>query len=284
MKVASRLAKDFATQHNSSGKLSQNVKDILSKMTEKTRIGKTKSQQSIASKNFSHIRLKSLEKHNTPTKPEPEKHSSVSLEQDNNFKSEIMSTLAATLKKREIQISKSIDKLFESSIAINTEILSVYLEKEVNIINKIAYEYKNRMDEHTDERLNWLRKLQLGLDKYQMTASTLLENLEKNHSQNLRTRKDFMEDMERIHSIHQSEITKLYEEIDKSTEHFHKVMSISVKETQRKSSFTTSQLKSLFEFCIEDGMTIELLDELDVKFYGGEFDKGFDQDMLTTGD
>ncbi|CAB5349675.1 unnamed protein product [Rhizophagus irregularis] len=34
--------------------------------------------------------------------------------------------------------------------------------------------------------------------------------------------------------------------------------------------------------CIEDGMTIELLDELDVKFYGGEFDKGFDQDMLTT--
>lgn len=36
--------------------------------------------------------------------------------------------------------------------------------------------------------------------------------------------------------------------------------------------------------CIEDGMTIELLDELDVKFYGGEFDKGFDQDMLTTGD
>ncbi|CAG8681435.1 22519_t:CDS:2 [Rhizophagus irregularis] len=265
MKVASRLAKDFATQHNSSGKLSQNVKDILSKMTEKTRIGKTKSQQSIASKNFSHIRLKSLEKHNTPTKPEPEKHSSVSLEQDNNFKrklnhSEIMSTLAATLKKREIQISKSIDKLFESSIAINTEILSVYLEKEVNIINKIAYEYKNRMDEHTDERLNWLRKLQLGLDKYQMTASTLLENLEKNHSQNLRTRKDFMEDMERIHSIHQSEITKLYEEIDKSTEHFHKVMSIS------------------------DGMTIELLDELDVKFYGGEFDKGFDQDMLTTGD
>lgn len=31
-----------------------------------------------------------------------------------------------------------------------------------------------------------------------MTASTLLENLEKNHSQNLRTRKDFMEDMERI--------------------------------------------------------------------------------------
>ncbi|RGB29556.1 hypothetical protein C1646_672348 [Rhizophagus diaphanus] len=203
----------------------------------------------------SHIRLQSLEKPNTPTKPKPEKHSSesiISLEQDNNFKrklnhSEIMSALAATLKKREIQISKSIDKLFESSIAINTEILSVYLEKEVNIINKIAYEYKNRMDEHTDERLNWLRKLQLGLDKYQLTASTLLENLEKNHSQNLRTRKDFMEDMERIHSIHQSEITKLYEEIDKSTEHFRKVMSISVKETQRKSSFTTSQLKSLFE-------------------------------------
>jgi hypothetical protein len=48
MKVASRLAKDFTTPHNS---INQNVKDILSKMTGKTRIGKTKSQQPIASKN-----------------------------------------------------------------------------------------------------------------------------------------------------------------------------------------------------------------------------------------
>jgi len=55
-----------------------------------------------------------------------------------------------------------------------------------------------------------------------------------------------MKDMEQIRSIHQSEIAKLYEEIDKSTEHFHKIMSIAVKETQRKPLFA-SQLKSLFE-------------------------------------
>ncbi|GES78271.1 hypothetical protein GLOIN_2v1533841 [Rhizophagus clarus] len=240
MKVASHLAEDFTTPHNSSKKLNQNVKDILSKMTGKTRIGKTKSQQPIASKNSSHIRLH--EKHNTVTKSEPEKHSSetiISLEQDNDIKrelshSEIMSELAATLKKREIQISKSIDKLFESSMAINTETLSLYLEKEINIINKITYEYKNRMEEHTDEKLNWLRKLQLGFEKYQ------------NHSQNLRARRDFMEEMDRIHSIHQSEVTKLYEEIDKSINHFHKIMSNAVKETQRKPSLT-SQLRSLFE-------------------------------------
>ncbi|GBC02222.1 hypothetical protein RclHR1_04500010 [Rhizophagus clarus] len=252
MKVASHLAEDFTTPHNSSKKLNQNVKDILSKMTGKTRIGKTKSQQPIASKNSSHIRLH--EKHNTVTKSEPEKHSSetiISLEQDNDIKrelshSEIMSELAATLKKREIQISKSIDKLFESSMAINTETLSLYLEKEINIINKITYEYKNRMEEHTDEKLNWLRKLQLGFEKYQLTVSTLLETLEKNHSQNLRARRDFMEEMDRIHSIHQSEVTKLYEEIDKSINHFHKIMSNAVKETQRKPSLT-SQLRSLFE-------------------------------------
>jgi len=47
-----------------------------------------------------------------------------------------MSALAVTLKKREIQISKSMDKLFESSMVIITETLSVYLEKEDNIINK----------------------------------------------------------------------------------------------------------------------------------------------------
>lgn len=31
------------------------------------------------------------------------------------------------------------------------------------------------MDEHTDERLNWLRKLQLGLDKYQVSLKSIIK-------------------------------------------------------------------------------------------------------------
>ncbi|RIA94470.1 hypothetical protein C1645_760026 [Glomus cerebriforme] len=258
MKVAPRLTKNTITPTtcNSKSKLKQNVDGILSKLTGKTRVGKAKSQQYITFCNnkASHIQPQSPAKHKITTKSEIEGHNFetiISLEQDEkNIKGEsnhgeVMSALAATLKKREIQISKSMDKLFESSVLTITETLSVYLEKEDNIINKIACEYKSRIDEHTDEKLNWLRKLRLGFEKYQLTASTLLEALDKNHSQNLRAKRNFMKDMEQIHSIHQSEIAKLYEEIDKSIEHFHKIMSIAVKETQRKPSFA-NQLKSLF--------------------------------------
>ncbi|CAG8498636.1 10829_t:CDS:2 [Funneliformis mosseae] len=135
---------------------------------------------------------------------------------------EIMSKLTATLKKREIQISKSMDEKFESSKMAMIEILSVYLEKDDNFTNKIASDYKDKMDEYAEERSNCLRKLLFGFEKYQLTASTLLESLEKTQSNNLRVRGDLEKDLERMRSIHQREMNQLRENIEKLTESFHK--------------------------------------------------------------
>ncbi|CAG8439040.1 8549_t:CDS:2 [Funneliformis caledonium] len=135
---------------------------------------------------------------------------------------EIRSNLKATLKKREIQISNSMDEEFESSKMAMIEILSVYLEKDDYFTNKIASDFKDKMDEYAEERSNCLRKLLFGFEKYQLTASTLLESLEKTQSNNLSVRGDLEKDLERMRSIHQREMNQLRENIEKLTEPFHK--------------------------------------------------------------
>ncbi|CAG8781538.1 25008_t:CDS:2, partial [Racocetra persica] len=142
---------------------------------------------------------------------------------------EIMVALAASLKKRENQFSKSMDKRFELSRITVTNALGSYIEKEDNITTKVASEYKHRMDEYAEEKRNCLRKLRLGFEKYQLIMSDLLEALDKNHSQSMRARRDFEKDITHIQTIHQSEITRLYEEIEKTTSCFHKTMESAAK-------------------------------------------------------
>ncbi|CAG8499672.1 13628_t:CDS:2 [Gigaspora rosea] len=135
---------------------------------------------------------------------------------------EIMVTLAESLKKRENQVAKSMDQRFELSRVTVTNALGCYIEEEDNITTKVASEYKHRMDEYAEERRNCLRKLRLGFEKYQVS-------LDKNHSQSMRARRDFEKDIAHIQTIHQSEITRLHEEIEKTTSYFHKTMESAAK-------------------------------------------------------
>ncbi|CAG8556910.1 19447_t:CDS:2 [Cetraspora pellucida] len=142
---------------------------------------------------------------------------------------EIMVALAASLKKRENQISKLMDKRFELSRITITNALGSYIEKEDNITTKVASEYKHRMDEYAEEKRNCLRKLRLGFEKYQLIMSDLFEALDKNHSQSMRARRDFEKDITHIQTIHQSDITRLHEEIEKTTSYFHKTIESAAK-------------------------------------------------------
>ncbi|RIB11326.1 hypothetical protein C2G38_116905 [Gigaspora rosea] len=158
-----------------------------------------------------------------------------------------MVTLAESLKKRENQVAKSMDQRFELSRVTVTNALGCYIEEEDNITTKVASEYKHRMDEYAEERRNCLRKLRLGFEKYQLIISDLLEALDKNHSQSMRARRDFEKDIAHIQTIHQSEITRLHEEIEKTTSYFHKTMESAAKEFLQKPSIT-KQFKSLLKF------------------------------------
>ncbi|KAG9305054.1 hypothetical protein G9A89_007457 [Geosiphon pyriformis] len=160
---------------------------------------------------------------------------------------EIMLALAAVLKKRETQIAKSIDNQFEISKTTMIEILKSYLEKEDNITNKIVSEYKTRMDEFAEEKLNCLRKLRLGFEKYQLTTFNLLENLDKNYSQCLRARREFDKDMEQLQHVQEVEMAQLQEEIHNSSEHFHHLLANAAKESSQKPSIS-KQLQSFFKY------------------------------------
>ncbi|CAI2173207.1 385_t:CDS:10 [Funneliformis geosporum] len=264
MKTTSHWTKDHNTTRNQL-KERQNISN-LSRTIGKSRVEKANlpTPMSFCNNKVSRNCLQIPMKHNikATTKHESKKHGiKASLEQANGDQTEIlnemntieknsnhreiMSELTATMKKREIQISKSMDEQFESSKMTITEFLSVYLEKEDNFINKIACDYKDKMDEYADERLNCLRKLRFGFEKYQLTASTLLETLENNHSQKMRTRRDFDKDIERMRSIHQLEIKQLCKKIEEFSESFHKTMSIIAKETQRKPF--ANELKSILK-------------------------------------
>ncbi|RHZ72571.1 hypothetical protein Glove_242g71 [Diversispora epigaea] len=186
-----------------------------------------------------------------------------------NKNNDIMVSLAAILKKRENQISKSVDKEFEISNSTIISTLSSYIGKDDDISNKIGSEYKHKMDEHAEDKLNNLRKLQLGFEKYQLIKTNLLEALDKNYSHLLRVQRDFEKDMKHMREYcallyimvikmeiimevitetrHQTEITNLYEEIEKYSQHLCKNMENAAKETRRRPSIS-KQLNSLFRF------------------------------------
>ncbi|CAG8623946.1 18153_t:CDS:2 [Acaulospora morrowiae] len=177
---------------------------------------------------------------------DPEYQRQTAHDQSDLTHGEIMDSLAETLKRREDQITRSINKEFEISRATMTSTLSAYIDREGEITNKLASEYKHRMDEHADEKLDCLRKLRLGFEKYQLTMFTLLEILDKNHLQNLRARRDFEKDIEHLRSNHKIEISRLHEEIEKSTQKFHKIMGNAAREIHKKPSISR-QLKSIFK-------------------------------------
>ncbi|CAG8585881.1 16448_t:CDS:2 [Cetraspora pellucida] len=226
--------------------------DVVSKTNGKMRVGKTTPRVISGSSKVSRIRLNSPTKHvdrrtTNPDQAEIHKPKGSRLkatiyprEQDYNMSNddqepsldlhdndldhkEIMMALA------ENQISKLMDKRFELSRITITNALGSYIEKEDNITTKVASEYKHRMDEYAEEKRNCLRKLRLGFEKYQLIMSDLFEALDKNHSQSMRARRDFEKDITHIQTIHQSDITRLHEEIEKTTSYFHKAMESAAK-------------------------------------------------------
>ncbi|CAG8453799.1 6245_t:CDS:2 [Scutellospora calospora] len=211
--------------------------DVISKTNGKTKVAKNTSRVIPRSSKVSRIRLHSPTKH-------------VDRRIMNSDHVEIYqpkgSKLKATNYPREQNYTSNDDQEPYLDNELNHKEIMVALAED-NITTKVASEYKHRMDEYAEEKRNCLRKLRLGFEKYQLIMTDLLEALDKNHSQSMRARKDFEKDIMQIQTVHQSEITRLHEEIEKTTSYFHKTMESAAKEFLQKPSIT-KQFKSLLKF------------------------------------
>ncbi|CAG8524368.1 12414_t:CDS:2 [Ambispora gerdemannii] len=149
--------------------------------------------------------------------------------QDGMEVNELMLSLAALLKKRESQIAKSMDTRFEISKSTIVEMMKRYLEKEERMMSKVATEYKTRMDEQDEQKVGWLKKLQLGFEEYQKKTEDLLEALEKNYTESLRDRREFDKEIEKISREQEQEIAQIQEKIHDSSQHIRHTLAAAAK-------------------------------------------------------
>ncbi|CAG8551599.1 9210_t:CDS:2 [Ambispora leptoticha] len=147
-----------------------------------------------------------------------------------SIKSEHLTNVDLTLlKKRESKISKSMDTQFEISKSTIIEMMKRYLEKEEKTTNKVANEYKSRMNEHDEQKIGWLKKLQLEFEEYQKETENLLEALEKNYTESLRHRREFDKEIEQILHDQEQEVAQIQEKILDSSQHIRHALAAAAK-------------------------------------------------------